>query len=44
LIGWGGVHFVVCCMTNFMGLNQDVQEAYYAKHPGKKQLRELRCV
>uniref|UniRef100_A0A383W7U6 Serine aminopeptidase S33 domain-containing protein n=1 Tax=Tetradesmus obliquus TaxID=3088 RepID=A0A383W7U6_TETOB len=24
-------------MTNFMGLTQDEQEAYYAKHPAKKQ-------
>jgi hypothetical protein len=26
-------------MTNFMGLTQDEQEAYYAKHPPKKQVR-----
>jgi hypothetical protein len=26
-------------MTNFMGLSQDEQEAYYAKHPPKKQVR-----
>lgn len=25
-------------MTNFMGLTQDEQEAYYAKHPAKKQV------
>jgi hypothetical protein len=25
-------------MTNFMGLTQDEQEAYYAKHPPKKQV------
>jgi hypothetical protein len=25
-------------MTNFMGLTQDEQDAYYAKHPAKKQV------
>jgi hypothetical protein len=28
-------------MTNFMGLTQDEQDAYYAKHPAKKQVRKL---
>jgi hypothetical protein len=31
-------------MTNFMGLTQDEQDAYYAKHPAKKQVCKLCCL